>query len=248
MKCDILLGKEIPGSAVLVFDIHVIDFHNPKDSVQVDVVSRPEICNETSELNDFIQYHYNCTLMDGTLLFTSWVQLLPRAHAHTDYTPIYILHKDEWSWKTTSDITWCKISSFSGVWSEICVFVLCWIRSDYGTPQDVVLGGDKVIDGLDEGLRGMCAGERRIVVVPPHLGHGETGGERPPCLSFNFKSVFILHFLFLSCFSEERSGQCCSALWAGAHLHTEGGSWGLFICLAGWNTHRDLPVHGPEPG
>ncbi|XP_062860055.1 peptidyl-prolyl cis-trans isomerase FKBP10-like [Trichomycterus rosablanca] len=116
-------GKEIPGSAVLVFDIHVIDFHNPKDSVQVDVVSKPEVCNETSELNDFIHYHYNCTLMDGTLLFTS---------------------------------------------------------SDYAAPQDVVLGGDKVIDGLDEGLRGMCSGEKRIVVVPPHLGHGEKGAKNVP--------------------------------------------------------------------
>lgn len=40
-----------------------------------------------------------------------------------------------------------------------------------------MLGGDKVIDGLDEGLRGMCAGEKRLVTVPPHLGHGEKGGE-----------------------------------------------------------------------
>lgn len=39
-----------------------------------------------------------------------------------------------------------------------------------------MLGSDKVIDGLDEGLRGMCAGEKRVVTVPPHLGHGERGG------------------------------------------------------------------------
>ena len=54
-------------------------------------------------------------------------------------------------------------------------------RNDYGAPQDVVLGADKVIDGLDEGLRGMCVGERRTIIVPPHLGHGEKGGERPVC-------------------------------------------------------------------
>lgn len=64
-------GEEIPASAVLVFDIHVIDFHNPKDSVQVDVTFRPEVCNETSQVDDYIQYHYNCTTMDSTLLFTS---------------------------------------------------------------------------------------------------------------------------------------------------------------------------------
>lgn len=40
-----------------------------------------------------------------------------------------------------------------------------------------MLGADKVIDGLDEGLRGMCVGEKRLVTVPPHLGHGEKGGK-----------------------------------------------------------------------
>lgn len=50
-------------------------------------------------------------------------------------------------------------------------------RNDYSVPQDVLLGGDKVINGLDEGLRGMCVGERRIIIIPPHLGHGERGGE-----------------------------------------------------------------------
>lgn len=51
------------------------------------------------------------------------------------------------------------------------------LRHDYESLQDAVLGSDKVIDGLEEGLRGMCEGERRLVTVPPHLGHGERGGE-----------------------------------------------------------------------
>lgn len=34
-----------------------------------------------------------------------------------------------------------------------------------------------MIMGLEEGLKGMCVGERREVVVPPHWGHGEEGGE-----------------------------------------------------------------------
>ncbi len=39
-----------------------------------------------------------------------------------------------------------------------------------------MLGGGKIIDGLDEALRNMCVGERQTVIVPPHLGHGEKGG------------------------------------------------------------------------
>uniref|UniRef100_A0A7N5ZVM1 peptidylprolyl isomerase n=1 Tax=Anabas testudineus TaxID=64144 RepID=A0A7N5ZVM1_ANATE len=100
-------GDIIPPSAVLVFDIHVIDFHNPNDTVDIQVKYRPEVCNDTTAVNDLVHYHYNFT---------------------TDHT-----HP-----------------------------VLCW-------------GSDKVIDGLDVGLQGMCAGEKRVVTVPPHLGHGEKG-------------------------------------------------------------------------
>ncbi|XP_026207858.1 LOW QUALITY PROTEIN: peptidyl-prolyl cis-trans isomerase FKBP10b [Anabas testudineus] len=111
-------GDIIPPSAVLVFDIHVIDFHNPNDTVDIQVKYRPEVCNDTTAVNDLVHYHYNCTLVDGTLLFSS---------------------------------------------------------HDYENMQDAVLGSDKVIDGLDVGLQGMCAGEKRVVTVPPHLGHGEKG-------------------------------------------------------------------------
>lgn len=116
-------GKDIPGSAVLVFDVDIIDFHNPKDNITVEIVFKPEICNETSDANDLIHYHYNCSLMDGTLLFAS---------------------------------------------------------GNYENHQEALLGADKVIDGLDQGLRGMCIGEKRVVTVPPHLGHGEKGATGVP--------------------------------------------------------------------
>lgn len=68
-------GDVIPPSAVLVFDVHVIDFHNPSDKVEIQVTYKPEACNDTTALNDLVHYHYNCTLMDGTLLFSSWVSV-----------------------------------------------------------------------------------------------------------------------------------------------------------------------------
>ncbi|MGH0122005.1 UNVERIFIED_CONTAM: hypothetical protein FKN15_000546 [Acipenser sinensis] len=116
-------GESIPGSAVLVFDIHVIDFHNPTDVVEIVSSFKPEECNETTRANDLIKYHYNCSMLDGTHLFSS---------------------------------------------------------NDYENPQVVVLGANKVIDGLDAGLQGMCVGERRVVIVPPHLGHGEKGARGVP--------------------------------------------------------------------
>ncbi|XP_008312025.1 peptidyl-prolyl cis-trans isomerase FKBP9 [Cynoglossus semilaevis] len=116
-------GNVIPPSTVLVFDILVIDFHNPNDTVSVQIVHRPDACNDTAAVNDLVHYHYNCSLMDGTLLFSS---------------------------------------------------------HHYDNDQEVVLGSDKVIDGLDLGLQGMCAGERRVVTVPPHMGHGEKGATGVP--------------------------------------------------------------------
>ncbi|XP_067431989.1 peptidyl-prolyl cis-trans isomerase FKBP10 isoform X2 [Thunnus thynnus] len=116
-------GNVIPPSAVLVFDIHVIDFHNPNDTVDIQIIHKPEVCNETTAVNDLVHYHYNCSLLDGTRLFSS---------------------------------------------------------HDYESQQDAVLGSDKVIDGLDEGLQGMCVGEKRVVTVPPHLGHGERGASGVP--------------------------------------------------------------------
>nr|XP_020463075.1 peptidyl-prolyl cis-trans isomerase FKBP10 isoform X1 [Monopterus albus] len=116
-------GNLIPGSAVLVFDIHVIDFHNPKDPVQIKVTHKPQECNVTSEADDLIQYRYNCSLMDGTLLYSS---------------------------------------------------------DQYDSHSTTTLGANKVILGLEEGLSGMCVGERREVVIPPHSGHGENGAGGVP--------------------------------------------------------------------
>ncbi|XP_020782011.2 peptidyl-prolyl cis-trans isomerase FKBP10 [Boleophthalmus pectinirostris] len=113
----------IPSWTVLVFDIHVIDFHNPKDPVEIRTVLKPPDCKETSEANDWLQYRYNCSLMDGTLLYSS---------------------------------------------------------DQYDSPSIATLGVNAVISGLETGLSGMCVGERREVVIPPHWGHGENEASGVP--------------------------------------------------------------------
>ncbi|XP_066530387.1 peptidyl-prolyl cis-trans isomerase FKBP10 [Hoplias malabaricus] len=116
-------GSLIPGSAVLVFDLHIIDFHNPSDPVEIRVLHRPAECSTTSGANDHISYRYNCSLMDGTVLYTS---------------------------------------------------------DDSSQPPEVTLGQGKVIEGLEKGLQGMCVGERREVIIPPHFAHGQNGGSGVP--------------------------------------------------------------------
>ncbi|XP_027531450.1 peptidyl-prolyl cis-trans isomerase FKBP9 isoform X1 [Neopelma chrysocephalum] len=112
-------GK-IPGSAVLVFDIHVVDFHNPSDSVGITVNYRPSNCTILSKKGDYLKYHYNASLLDGTLLDST---------------------------------------------------------HSLGKTYNIVLGSGQVVVGMDMGLQDMCVGERRTVVIPPHLGYGEDGVE-----------------------------------------------------------------------
>ncbi|XP_056143308.1 peptidyl-prolyl cis-trans isomerase FKBP10 isoform X2 [Lampris incognitus] len=125
----------IPSSAVLIFDVHIIDFHNPNDPVNVKVTHKPQECNMTSEADDLIQYRYNCSMMDGTLLYSS---------------------------------------------------------DHYHSPAVATLGANTVIQGLDEGLKGMCVGERREVTVPPHLGHGENGAKDVPSNAVLFFELELL--------------------------------------------------------
>lgn len=57
----------IPPHASLVFHILLIDVHNPKDTVQLETLELPAGCVRRAVAGDFMRYHYNGSLMDGTL-------------------------------------------------------------------------------------------------------------------------------------------------------------------------------------
>lgn len=57
-----------------------------------------------------------------------------------------------------------------------------------GQPLVFTLGTGQVIKGWDQGLMGICAGEKRRIVIPPHLGYGEMGS--PPSIPPDSTLVF----------------------------------------------------------
>lgn len=64
--CGASLAGLIPPDATLYFDVVMLDIWNKNDKLQITTLSKPERCNRTVENSDFVRYHYNGTLLDGT--------------------------------------------------------------------------------------------------------------------------------------------------------------------------------------
>ncbi len=57
-------------------------------------------------------------------------------------------------------------------WSTGAEFDASW---DRGRPFSFPVGAGRVIAGWDQGVTGMRAGGRRMLVIPPHMGYGDRG-------------------------------------------------------------------------
>lgn len=51
---------------MLVFDIHMLDVWNRADLVVTESVATPKDCKRSVMRGDFVRYHFNGTLLDGS--------------------------------------------------------------------------------------------------------------------------------------------------------------------------------------
>jgi peptidylprolyl isomerase len=68
----------------------------------------------------------------------------------------------------TADVQYVGVS-----WSTGNEFDSSWDRG--AQPFSFPVGAGRVIGGWDQGVQGMRAGGRRLLVIPPHLGYGSRG-------------------------------------------------------------------------
>ncbi len=59
--------------------------------------------------------------------------------------------------------------------TTVILYVSICFRYNYGKTYNIVLGANQVVPGMEDGLMEMCVGEKRHLVIPPHLGYGERG-------------------------------------------------------------------------
>jgi len=64
---------------------------------------------------------------------------------------------------------------------------------DRGRPFEFTLGAGRVIQGWEQGVRGMKVGGKRKLTVPPELGYGARGF--PPVIPANATLVFEIELL-----------------------------------------------------
>lgn len=60
-------GDVVPPDATLVFDIHLLDLWNTADLVVTTTITTPKDCKRSVMRTDFVRYHFNGTLLDGTV-------------------------------------------------------------------------------------------------------------------------------------------------------------------------------------
>lgn len=175
-------GTEIPPQATLVFDVLLVDIHNPKDNITIEEQLVPESCTRQSVVGDYVRYHYNGTFLNGLTFDTRWAQVtLTMKMIVTSYKMIYHLLY---------------------FWRQLLYINVTVYSYQRNSTYNTYIGLGYVIAGMDQALLGVCIGEKRKVTIPPHLAYGEQGaGEllelflQTVCIRKNTTNWLLIDFI-----------------------------------------------------
>uniref|UniRef100_UPI00358FBCA2 peptidyl-prolyl cis-trans isomerase FKBP9-like isoform X2 n=2 Tax=Myxine glutinosa TaxID=7769 RepID=UPI00358FBCA2 len=238
----------VPPNATLVFDILLLDLHNPHDRVAVQSYHVPHTCNRRTVAGDFVRYHYNGSLLDGTNFDSSYLKdktydtYLGKGYIiagmeegllgvcmgehrrltippHLAYGEAGIVNKipgsaaivvhvlmvdfhnptDNVNIETQHLPEECSHHVHKGDFvgmhynTSLLDGTKLYSSRTTGWTYEAIVGTGQLIPGLDQGLMGMCLGERRQLIIPPHLGFGEKGieGEVPGSAVLRFEVELV---------------------------------------------------------
>lgn len=147
----------------------MLDIWNKNDKLQITTLSKPEHCNRTVENSDFVRYHYNGTLLDGTPFDSRyWVPALGALGT-----------VGTWGCQPGAGLGSPPFRlGGAGAAPELFSWFLLISYSKDST-YDTYVGTGWLIKGMEQGLLGMCAGEKRSIIIPPFLAYGEKGYGKP---------------------------------------------------------------------
>ncbi|XP_010773771.1 peptidyl-prolyl cis-trans isomerase FKBP10-like [Notothenia coriiceps] len=187
-----------------LFCLHVLTVYCNFVDVVVDRYDIPRVCPREVGTDDFIRYHFNGTFFEDGKKFDSSYDRgkafisqvgFGRLIAGMDRglqgmcvnekrritIPPHLAYGSIGAGEETHDEKLSSGYEEAEIGLEASSETPSTVSSDqFDSPSITTLGANMVIPGLEEGLRGMCVGERREVVVPPHWGHGENGAGDVP--------------------------------------------------------------------
>lgn len=113
----------------------------------------------------------------------------PEIAAPEGYPPEKLVIKDvkKGSGDAVKDGDKLKMQYVGLNWSNGAEFDSSWKS---GQPFELELGAGNVIKGWDEGIKGMRVGGRRLLIIPPDLGYGDSG--QPPTIPPSETLVFVV--------------------------------------------------------
>jgi FK506-binding protein 2 len=156
--------------------------YNRNGKLEIGIKFRPRKCPRKSAHGDILDVHY-----DGRLLYPRKNDFEPPTEL--EFTPPHRRSKDKRDKRK-------KVKKFDS-------------SRDREVSFQFKVGVGQVMKGWDLGLLGMCIGEKRKLIIPPHLAYGDVGAgydvPKGATLVFEVELLDIVEEVFISDYDRDNT-------------------------------------------